>query len=164
MTARKSASEIGPPPAGLPSCIQWKRVGRLWRVDDYFAVPDQDYFDGYRTGQRIAIEFAEWIAGMPDGGPIDAIRFIAAACRAFDTPGRLGPRGAAAGFLREVETWLSAVGRTRFALSSAQSSLARSLRDEEYLEARERAKKLDFARRMEIAKAAKARSARAASR
>ena len=148
---------------GALSCIAetWTTRGR-YVGRTYFDVPAETYVAGNLTGLRIAAEFMqEAETANPDSSALfdvmkDAFGALGEPDEAF------GRRGAAVGFLRVIEQYVIAAARTM----PHEQFIAQRIEwlvdyEREYAE-RVKAEKMEFARRMEIAKAAKARARRVA--
>jgi len=158
------AERHGPPrivvTRGALSCITHRRTAHgKWIDDDYFDVPNEDYTDGCLTGQRLA---AELVRALASGSPaFDAMDVIAAAGVAWNEPrGDRGRKGAAVGFLRALEPLLLAIAAPACRVGVIEEQIKRSLQWQRDDAERKQTRRHDFARRMEIAKAAKARTRR----
>jgi len=158
--AAQAAERHGPPrivvTRGWLSCITTRRTARgKWIDCDYFDVPNEDYGDGCLTGQRLAAELVRALA--TGSGSFDAMNVVAAAGVAWNEPcaGR-GRRGAGVGFLRALEPLLVAIAAPGVEWIDKQLECGLRWRREEA--ERRQTRRHDFARRMEIAKAAKARA------
>jgi hypothetical protein len=149
---------------GPLSCITRRETTRgAWLSDNCFDVPAEDHFDGNLTGYRIAAECMQAIAEGKGG--FGLLWVIKDACKALDERGEpTGRQGAAIAFMRTLEELLislaPALMRTRYIENKIENALEWRRETAE----RKAAEGLDFARRMEIAKAGKARARKAIDR
>lgn len=148
---------------GALSCIteKWTTEGR-YVGSTYFDVPAETYGAGNLTGLRIAAEFMRE-AETANPRRNDLFEVMKDAFGALGAPdAAFGRRGAAVGFSSVIEEYVLAAART----FQHEKFIAQRIEwlvdyEREYAE-RVKAEKMEFARRMEIAKAAKARARRVA--
>jgi hypothetical protein len=140
---------------GPLSCITRQETTRgAWLSDNCFDVPAEDYGEGNLTGCRIAAEFMRAAAeGKKGFDPLDVIKD---ACKALDERDKSGRRGAAVGFMRTLEELLVGLAPAVMRTGYIENQIEQSLKWRRETAERKAAEGLDFARRMEIAKAAKA--------
>ena len=152
---------------GAISCITIERTAHGRSVgDEHFDVPAEDYGDGNVTGYRLASEFMDAIKTGKPG--FDSLQVIADACKAlkerdFSTSGDAlkSRRGAAVGFLRTLEDLLGWVARAGIHERYIERSIEHYAECERKAAQTEKDERANFARRMEVAKAAKAQARRA---
>ena len=153
---------------GAISCITVERTarGRYVRAE-HFDVPAEEYFEGNMTGHRLASEFLAAIkAGTPGFDPLQVIEDACKALGERDDGGTAGEarksrRGAAVGFLRPLESLLVMVARAGMHERYIDQMIKRTAEWRREQAKAEKDEKSNFARRMEIAKAAKAQARRA---
>lgn len=152
---------------GALSCITVEKTARGRYVgSEHFDVPAEEYGDGNMTGYRLAAEF---LAAVKTGTPgFDPLQVIEDACKALGerdggTAGeaRKSRRGAAVGFLRPLESLLVMVARAGMHERYIEQLIERGAEWRRKQTTAEKDEKSNFARRMEIAKAAKAQARRA---
>ena len=155
---------------GAISCITVERTARGRYVGiEHFDVPAEDYGDGNMTGYRLASEFMAAIkAGTPGFG---SLQVILAACkvlgeRDYGTSGEMPKSrcGAAAGFLHTLNSLLVWVARSGIHEGFIEQIIENGTEWRRKCAQTERDERANFARRMEIAKAAKAQARRAINR
>ena len=149
---------------GAISGITVERTARGRYVGvEHFDVPAEDYEAGNMTGFRLASEF---MAAMKTGTlGVDSLRVIVDASKALGdgTSGQLlkSRRGAAEGFLGTLAillVWVARAGIHERLIEKLIERAPELMRKEAQIQ---KDKKENFARRMEIAKAAKAQARRA---
>lgn len=143
---------------GAISCILYTKSRGQVVECDLFNVPlDEDYGAGNLTGMRLAAEFMQAIKCASPGLPrFDALGVITDACVALGEDGN-PRRGAAVGFLRMLESFLMFAATRCDHQGHVARAVERHLEFDRKQAADIKQEKLDFVRRMEIAKAAKAR-------
>ncbi|MBS3996113.1 MAG: hypothetical protein KGZ67_02060 [Hydrogenophaga sp.] len=149
------------PPYTHLSFIECHTSRGSWRVSDWFAVPDEDYGDGWMTGLRAFQELQQFIKTQPVSargfGPDYHIRqTLDAAFKAMENPsvGVKGKRGAACAFTQCVLGFLLPMLRMdtgRFMVEA----IAYQQELDDQANAREAQERAAFIERMRAARAAK---------
>lgn len=158
--AHRTVTERGP----LSCIVHTRAARRRWLHTSHFDVPAECYGAGNVTGMRIAAEFMRAVrSGRPGFDPLAVIVDACLALRESDgTPSSCdvdspSKRGAAVGFLRLMEEFIKA------ASNYGENYIDGRIKHLEVMERKSqdeaKARGAAFARRMEIAKAAKARAA-----
>jgi hypothetical protein len=147
---------------GPLSCITTRKTSHGRYIDENcFDVPAEGYGVGWQRGRRLAIEILDDLgrSRLIYGGSRFLDVVIAASAATADE-GEVSRRGAAVGLLRTLESLLQAVSRGEGWRAFIESQIAATDAWERKDRARKAAEGQAFARRMEIAKAAKARASR----
>jgi hypothetical protein len=158
VSPRPTVKRRGPISCIADEYMRGRLVTRHW-----FAVPAENYGDGWLTGYSLAEEFMSALdaESLPYGAMgFDPLGVIVAAAQATEEEGEQSRRGAGVAFLRMMIEVASYGARLGVHTQVVQWHVSRSLEWREKARAERAVRGREFARRMEIAKASKAMARR----